>query len=122
MIQSASPSCHQHPQFSDLLDKTSNTISGIGPQFFHCRRALDELALRYCEGRFHLAVHGRFNRGKSTLLNALTGEPIFVLNKIDDLDEERPAQAPAFYKKVLTEEVGWEDDFPVLFVSFFVRR
>jgi GTP-binding protein EngB required for normal cell division len=78
----ASPSCLQHPQLSGLLDKTSDTISGIGPQFLHYGRKLNELASRYGEGRFHLAVLGQFKRGKSTLLNALTGEPILPVGVV----------------------------------------
>ena len=39
------------------------------------REAL-ELAERVAEGRFLVACVGQFKRGKSTLLNALLGEPI----------------------------------------------
>jgi ribosome biogenesis GTPase A len=35
-----------------------------------------ELATRVAEGRFYLACVGQFKRGKSTLINALIGEPI----------------------------------------------
>src|SRR5215831_19956274 len=35
-----------------------------------------ELAARVSEGRFYVACSGQFKRGKSTLINALTGEPI----------------------------------------------
>lgn len=35
-----------------------------------------ELATRVSEGRFYLACVGQFKRGKSTLINALIGEPI----------------------------------------------
>jgi Cdc6-like AAA superfamily ATPase len=76
MTQAASPSCHQHPQLSDLLDKTSHIVSGIDPQFILYGRGLNELALRYCEGQFHRAVFGQFTLGKRTLINALTGGPI----------------------------------------------
>ena len=34
------------------------------------------LAARVSEGRFYLACIGQFKRGKSTLINALIGEPI----------------------------------------------
>lgn len=37
---------------------------------------LQELHGRLSAGRFHLAVLGQFKRGKSTLLNALLGEPL----------------------------------------------
>lgn len=34
------------------------------------------LAMRLRTGRFHIAVVGEFNRGKSTLINAIVGEPV----------------------------------------------
>lgn len=37
---------------------------------------------RLREGRFHLAVLGQFKRGKSTLLNALVGEPILPVSVV----------------------------------------
>ncbi|MEJ2157665.1 MAG: dynamin family protein [Desulfobacteraceae bacterium] len=78
----ASPFRHQRPHLADLLYKTSETISGIGPPFLHYSRKLNDLASRYSEGRFHLAVLGQFKRGKSTLLNALTGEPILPVGVV----------------------------------------
>jgi GTP-binding protein EngB required for normal cell division len=47
---------------------------GGGVAGFHDRMA--GLASRLDEGRFHLAVLGQFKRGKSSLLNALLGEPL----------------------------------------------
>jgi GTP-binding protein EngB required for normal cell division len=83
MTQSApSPFCRQTPQLSDLLGKTSGIISGLGPQFLNHSQKLNDLASRYCEGRFHLAVLGQFKRGKSTLLNALTGVPILPVGVV----------------------------------------
>jgi GTP-binding protein EngB required for normal cell division len=38
--------------------------------------AADALARRVEEGRFHVACVGQFKRGKSTLINALLGDPI----------------------------------------------
>jgi ribosome biogenesis GTPase A len=78
----SSPSCHQTPQLPDLLDKAAVISSDLGPQFHHYRQKLNDLASRYCEGRFHLAVLGQFKRGKSTLLNALTGEPILPVGVV----------------------------------------
>jgi len=40
------------------------------------------LAARVSEGRFYLACIGQFKRGKSTLINALTGEPILPVGFI----------------------------------------
>ena len=83
MTQAAlSPFFREYPQFSELLGKISGTISSIGPQFHHYGRKLNDLAIRYSDGRFHLAVLGQFKRGKSTLLNALTGEPILPVGVV----------------------------------------
>jgi GTP-binding protein EngB required for normal cell division len=64
------------------LEKTADTISAIGPEFDHYGRKLADLGGRFVEGRFHLAVLGQFKRGKSTLLNALTGEPILPVGVV----------------------------------------
>lgn len=72
----------KHPQLSEILYKTSDTISSIGPQQLHYSREIAALATRYAEGRFHLAVLGQFKRGKSTLINALTGEAILPVGVV----------------------------------------
>ena len=41
-----------------------------------------ELAARVSEGRFYLACIGQFKRGKSTLINALIGEPVLPVGFI----------------------------------------
>jgi hypothetical protein len=41
-----------------------------------------ELAARLAEGRFYLACIGQFKRGKSTLINALIGEPVLPVGFI----------------------------------------
>jgi len=83
MTQAApSPFCRQTPQLSELLDKTAGIISGLDLQFLHYSQKLNDLASRFCEGRFHLAVLGQFKRGKSTLLNALTGEAILPVGVV----------------------------------------
>jgi GTP-binding protein EngB required for normal cell division len=71
-----SPICNDRPLITALLEKAADTVSSIGPEFVHYGRNLNDLSNRFSEGRFHLAVLGQFKRGKSTLLNALTGEPI----------------------------------------------
>lgn len=43
---------------------------------------LQELQTRLDAGRFHLAVLGQFKRGKSTLLNALLGEPFLPMSVV----------------------------------------
>ncbi len=41
-----------------------------------------ELAARVSEGRFYLACIGQFKRGKSTLINALVGEPVLPVGVV----------------------------------------
>jgi GTP-binding protein EngB required for normal cell division len=83
MTQAAPPPfCRQTPQLSDLLAKTAGIISDLGLQFLHYRQKVESLASRLSQGRFHLAVLGQFKRGKSTLLNALTGEPILPVGVV----------------------------------------
>jgi small GTP-binding protein len=65
-----------------LVSRTSAVVSDIGPQFAHYGRKLDALAARLNEGRYHLAVLGQFKRGKSTLLNALTGDSILPVGVV----------------------------------------
>lgn len=65
-----------------LLEKGGNTISEIGPEFVHYRRKMTALNRRLSQGCYHLAVLGQFKRGKSTLLNALVGEPILPVGVV----------------------------------------
>ncbi len=65
-----------------LLEKTADATVKLGPEFQHYHRNLINLSSRFTEGRFHLAVLGQFKRGKSTLLNALTGEAILPVGVI----------------------------------------
>ena len=84
MTQAApsSPYRNDRAPLAALLGKTAVTVAEIGPQFVHYGRKLTELGSRFSEGRFHLAVLGQFKRGKSTLLNALTGEPILPVGVV----------------------------------------
>lgn len=82
MREASLPSYFQNPRLSSLLSKAAGIISDIGPQFSHYSQKLNDLLSRYSEGRFHLAVLGQFKRGKSTLLNALTGEPILPIGVV----------------------------------------
>jgi GTP-binding protein EngB required for normal cell division len=77
-----SPFCNDRPPIADLLGKAIDTVSQIGPQFVHYGRKLNDLSDRLSDGRFHLPVLGQFKRGKSTLLNALTGEPILPVGVV----------------------------------------
>jgi ribosome biogenesis GTPase A len=74
---------HKDPPFlAASLGKAADTVSNIGPEFVRYGRMLNELSLRFSEGRFHLAVLGQFKRGKSTLLNALIGESILPVGVV----------------------------------------
>jgi len=70
------PSCSVHPPLAALLAKAVATLTDFSQKFDHYHLKLTDLGDRFAEGRFHVAVLGQFKRGKSTLLNALTGEPI----------------------------------------------
>jgi GTP-binding protein EngB required for normal cell division len=59
-----------------LFDRLCFCLGEIGPEFVRDEHRVAELSQRLHEGRFHLAVLGQFKRGKSTLLNALLGEPL----------------------------------------------
>ncbi|MFH0730093.1 MAG: dynamin family protein [Pseudomonadota bacterium] len=80
--EAQSPSCIDRSPLATLLEKTTDTVVGLGTEFDHYRNKLTELSNRFAEGRFHLAVLGQFKRGKSTLLNALTGESILPVGVV----------------------------------------
>jgi GTP-binding protein EngB required for normal cell division len=64
---------------SALLDRAKAATGQLGTGFTRHVEKLDDLQQRFLDGRFHLAVLGQFKRGKSTLLNALVGEPILPI-------------------------------------------
>ncbi len=82
MTQSTPISNRNRLHLSSLLEQTAATVGKLGTEFDHYRCKLTELNSRYSEGRFHLAVLGQFKRGKSTLLNALIGEPILPMGVV----------------------------------------
>jgi GTP-binding protein EngB required for normal cell division len=59
-----------------ILNQAIEIMDRLGSGFTSFREKLAALQGRLGEGRFHLAVLGQFKRGKSTLLNALMGEPL----------------------------------------------
>jgi tRNA U34 5-carboxymethylaminomethyl modifying GTPase MnmE/TrmE len=63
-------------RFGKLLAEAKTKVLHLGPDFAADLSKLTTLNERLEEGRFHLAILGQFKRGKSTLLNALIGEPI----------------------------------------------
>ena len=70
------------PSLETLLGSAARTAAEIGPEFRPHADRLNGLRQRFCEGRFHLAVLGQFKRGKSTLLNALTGDPVLPVGVV----------------------------------------
>jgi ribosome biogenesis GTPase A len=77
-----SQDCRTRPVLSTLLEKAAATVADLGAEFDHYGLKLSELNERLSLGRFHLAVLGQFKRGKSTLLNALTGQPILPVGVV----------------------------------------
>lgn len=63
-------------QLLAVLDQAIAIIRDLGPELKNTGDGLTALSLRFTEERFHLAVLGQFKRGKSTLLNALLGQPL----------------------------------------------
>lgn len=71
----------------NFLEATAGAVDGAGRLLYLAARAEElgaedvsaearELAARVSEGRFYVACVGQFKRGKSTLINALIGQPI----------------------------------------------
>ncbi len=69
-------------ELKQLLQRAASVCDACGDGFstFHAR--ITELQNRLAEERFHLAVLGQFKRGKSTLLNALIGEPLLPVGVV----------------------------------------
>ena len=63
-------------ELRDLLDRFRRLCEELGEGFLDSLTRVAELQERLSAERFHLAVLGQFKRGKSTLLNALLGEPL----------------------------------------------
>jgi len=78
----STPFHNNRPSLVAVLGKAADAVSEIGPEFVRYGRMLSDLSNRFSEGRFHLAVLGQFKRGKSTLLNALIGEPILPVGVV----------------------------------------
>lgn len=84
MTQASAPSASYNnpPPLSAVLAKAADQVAELGLGFVHYSLKLTDLCNRFSEGRFHLAVLGQFKRGKSTLLNALTGEAILPVGVV----------------------------------------
>ena len=63
-------------ELRELLDRFRRLCEESGEGFSDSLTRVAELQERLSAERFHLAVLGQFKRGKSTLLNALLGEPL----------------------------------------------
>jgi GTPase Era involved in 16S rRNA processing len=58
------------------LFEAQQVLEAMGSDFTGIKARMEELCGRLTQGRFRLAVLGQFKRGKSSLLNALLGEPL----------------------------------------------
>lgn len=67
---------HVSSMLADHLREAQRLLEELGEGFSGLKVRMEELSKRLVEGRFRLAVLGQFKRGKSTLLNALIGEPL----------------------------------------------
>jgi GTP-binding protein EngB required for normal cell division len=65
-----------HGWLETRLSELRQILDEMGADFSRFSTSAGELQSRLGEGRFRLAVLGQFKRGKSTLLNALLGEPL----------------------------------------------
>jgi predicted GTPase len=63
-------------ELKELLERVRKLCEESGEGFSEPLARVAELQQRLDEERFHLSVVGQFKRGKSTLLNALLGEPL----------------------------------------------
>ena len=59
-----------------ILDRFLEHLNELDVSFSGNAKRVDELRERLVQERFHLAVLGQFKRGKSSLVNALIGEPL----------------------------------------------
>jgi len=61
---------------ADVLDRLAAALGELGVEAAEARERLAALAGRARSGRFHVLLLGGFSSGKSTLLNALMGQPV----------------------------------------------
>jgi hypothetical protein len=69
------PPCHSE-DITTLLEETAQCVKGIGYDFTDLLGTLEGLKTRLIEGQSHLAVLRQFERGKSSLINALLGKAV----------------------------------------------
>jgi small GTP-binding protein len=73
VASSAASKTANEPRIEELLRKSAELL---GKTYSRYGGILHDLQSRLLQQRFHLAVLGQFKRGKSTLINALLGEPV----------------------------------------------
>jgi hypothetical protein len=61
---------------ADILDHLAEVVSALGVEAQEGGQQLRAVGRRARAGRFHVLLLGGFSSGKSTLLNALIGEPV----------------------------------------------
>jgi small GTP-binding protein len=76
LVSAAKENSRTASELRDLLGRFRRLCEEFGEGFSEPLARIAELQRRLAEERFHLAVLGQFKRGKSTLLNALLGEPL----------------------------------------------
>jgi hypothetical protein len=84
-MQQGNPSLSPLAQTSDIDGAGRLLRVAVLGEELGTKRVADEardLAARVSEGRFYLACIGQFKRGKSTLINALIGEPVLPVGFI----------------------------------------
>lgn len=92
------------------LTRLVRVAEGLGSG--HPAREARDLAARVAEGRFFLATVGQFKRGKSTLLNALLGEPVLptgvapVTSAITIIRPGRERAARVLFQDGATAHIG----------------
>lgn len=75
-VPRANPNVRAADDLDAMLERARRFCAESGDGFAKFATRIAELSERLSEERFHLAVLGQFKRGKSTLLNALLGEPL----------------------------------------------
>jgi ribosome biogenesis GTPase A len=76
LVSAAKENSRAAGELRELLDRFRRLCEEFGEGFSEPLARIAELQRRLAEERFHLAVLGQFKRGKSTILNALLGEPL----------------------------------------------
>lgn len=69
----------EHRRIEREVREAEGLLRELGPDFQGLRAQATDLLDRLEQGRLRVAVFGQFKRGKSTLLNALLGEPLLPM-------------------------------------------